>query len=48
MQSDMDKVVNKLAIQNANLMVENAKLAVLLEKAQEENEQLKADKGEEQ
>ena len=36
MQPDMDKVAQKLALQNANLMFENAKLAVLVEQLQEQ------------
>lgn len=35
MQPDMDKVAQKLALQNANLMFENAKLAVLVEQLQQ-------------
>lgn len=46
MQLDMDKVAQKLALQNANLMLENAKLSALVEQQQEEIENLKAEKEE--
>lgn len=36
MQPDMDKVAQKLALQNANLMFENVKLAAVLEQLQEQ------------
>lgn len=46
MQLDMDKVAQKLALQNANLMLENAKLSALAEQQQEEIENLKVEKEE--
>ena len=36
MQPDMEKVVQKLAIANANLTLDNANLAVLVEQLQEQ------------
>lgn len=36
MQPDMEKVVQKLAISNANLTLDNAKLSALLEQVTEQ------------
>ncbi|WP_308584080.1 hypothetical protein [uncultured Leuconostoc sp.] len=47
MQPDMDKVAQKLALQNANLMFENAKLAVLVEQLQEQEQLQQAEQAEE-
>ena len=43
----MDKVAQKLALQNANLMFENAKLAVLVEQLQEQEQLQQAEQAEE-
>lgn len=43
MQPDMDKVVQKLAIANANLTLDNAKLSALLEQVTEQLQEAKAE-----
>ena len=43
MQPDMEKVVQKLAIANANLTLDNANLAVLLEQVTEQLQEAKAE-----
>ncbi|MDN2650051.1 hypothetical protein [Leuconostoc lactis] len=43
MQPDMEKVVQKLAIANANLTLDNAKLSALLEQVTEQLQEEKAE-----
>ena len=43
MQPDMEKVVQKLAIANANLTLDNAKLSALLEQVTEQPQEAKAE-----
>lgn len=43
MQPDMEKVVQKLAIANANLTLDNAKLSALLEQVTEQLQETKAE-----
>ena len=43
MQPDMDKVVQKLAIANANLTLDNAKLSALLEQLTEKLQEAKTE-----
>lgn len=42
---DMEKIIQRLAIQVANLTVENAKLAVMLGNAEEENAKIRSSEG---
>lgn len=43
MKPDMEKVVQKLAIANANLTLDNAKLSALLEQVTEQLQEEKAE-----